>query len=255
VQPAPGGYASAHLPVAGRTPPSIEPSQAPPSDSGPFDFGQMDDQPPRRRGVGIAIALVGLLVVVAIGFAAKALFSGHSTTLDPGTATHTTGSPTGTATSQHASATASPTTHAGASAVIASIQSISPNTPDGEHQEEVGNAFDGNPATFWRTYTYKTANFGGLKPAVGLQLTFTQTSTVNTVTLHVNGTGGNVEVRTGDATTPTAGTVLASGPMSQDTVLHLSAPQTTQSLVIWFTQLPTAADGSLRVELTEIELS
>jgi hypothetical protein len=216
----------------------------------------MDDQPPRRTGMGIAIALVGLLVVVAIGFAAKALFSGHSTTLDPGTATHTTGqSPTGTATGPHASATPSPTTPAGASAVIASIQSISPNTPDGEHQEEVGNAFDGNPATFWRTYTYKTANFGGLKPAVGLQLMFTRTSTVNTVTLHVNGTGGSVEVRTGDATTATTGTVLASGPMSQDTVLHLSAPQTTQSLVIWFTQLPTTADGSLRVELTEIELS
>jgi hypothetical protein len=42
--------------------------------------------------------------------------------------------------------------------------------------------------------------------------------------------------------------------MSQDTVLHLSPAPTTSTLVIWFTELPTTADGSFRVELTEIAL-
>ena len=43
--------------------------------------------------------------------------------------------------------------------------------------------------------------------------------------------------------------------MSADTVLQLDPAQTGSSLTIWFTQLPTTADGSFRVELTEIQLS
>jgi hypothetical protein len=245
-------------PVAARaaapTPPSVPPAQTPPSDSGPFDFGSLDEGPPRRTGMGIAIAIVAVLVVVAIGFAAKALFSGHSATLNPGTAGHTSQqSPTGGSTSQQPSATAASSAPT-APPVISGITSIDPTGGSGDHQELVGRAFDGNPTTYWMSLTYKRNDFAGFKPALGLQLQLTATATIRTVTLHVNGTGGNVEIRTGDATTPTGGTVLASGPMSQDAVFTLNPTQTTSSLVIWFTQLPTTADGSFRIELTEIQL-
>ena len=103
--------------------------------------------------------------------------------------------------------------------------------------------------------TYKRDDFAGFKPAVGLALTLSEPATVSTVTLHVNGTGGNVEVRATDAASPTAGPVLASGPLSADTVLTLSTPTQTASIVLWFTSLAQTADGSNRIEITEITVS
>ena len=83
----------------------------------------------------------------------------------------------------------------------------------------------------------------------------TQKTTVSTVTLRTNSNGGNVEIRATDAANPTAGPVLASGPFGPETVFTLDPATETQSLVLWITQLPTAADGGFRLELTEIALS
>ena len=258
---APAGPAGAPGPgpAAHGGPPALPPtgpSQTPPQGPTPFDFGQLDDGPPRRTGMGIAIAIVAVLVVVAIAFAAKALFAGHDVALAPGAATHTgQQSPSGGPTSPQPSATPTATTTTStAPGVIASITSIDPTGGAGDHQELVGRAFDGDPSTYWMSFTYKRNDFAGFKPALGLQLQLARPATVRTVTLHVNGTGGNVEIRTGDATQPTGGTKLASGPMSPDAVFTLDPVQTTSSLVIWFTQLPTTADGSFRIELTEIQL-
>lgn len=255
----PSSFAPAQRPAA-----QYPPAQYPATEPDPFDFGRIDDEPPRRRvGTAIAIVVVGLLVVAGIAFAAKALFGGRGAESPGAAGTTTSQSPSagasGSASAGPSSAAPSgsptPTARPGATATIASIQSIDPSDADGEHQEAVARAFDGDPGTFWYTMTYKRDDFAGFKPAVGLALTLSEPATVSTVTLHVNGTGGNVEVRTGDATTPDSGTVLASGPMSADTVLQLDPAQTGSSLTIWFTQLPTTADGSFRVELTEIQLS
>ena len=94
-----------------------------------------------------------------------------------------------------------------------------------------------------------------MKPAVGFVLNLASPATVTSVTLHVNGTGGNVELRATDAASPTAGTALASGPLSADTVLTLSTPTKTSSIVLWFTALAQTADGSNRIEITEITVS
>lgn len=240
---------------AGAPPPRFEPSAA--GDPDPFDFGRLDEPAPRRTGMGIAVAIVAVLVVLAIAFAAKALFSGHTATADTdagGTGQH---SPTGAATSPQASPSPTPSpsaTAVGGTAVISGLTVINPDGSPGDHPELLSRAFDGDPSTYWMSMTYARANFGGLKPGLGLQVQLAQPTTVHTVTLHVNGTGGNVEIRTGDATQPTGGTLLASGPMSSDAVFTLDPAQTTSSLVIWFTQLPTASDGAFRIELTEIQL-
>ncbi len=42
---------------------------------------------------------------------------------------------------------------------------------DGEHDDEVGYATDGDPRTSWRTETYRERDFGGAKDGVGLILT------------------------------------------------------------------------------------
>jgi len=51
------------------------------------------------------------------------------------------------------------------------------------------------------------------------------------------------------------GPVLASGSFGPETNFPLVPPPDTQSLVLWVTELPTTADGSFRLELTEISLS
>ncbi len=140
--------------------------------------------------------------------------------------------------------------------VIASAQMIDP-PPGGdnnEHPEAVPLAIDGDPATFWYTRTYASPTFG-MKPGVGYAVTLAEPATVTTVTLLVNGTGGMVEVRATDPSTPTQGDVLASGALGPQTVLTLSAPTATQSIVLWFTALPQTPSALNRVELLEMQVS
>lgn len=139
---------------------------------------------------------------------------------------------------------------------IASGAQLDP-PPDGdenEHPEAVDLAIDGDPTTFWYSRTYRSATYG-MKDGIGYAVTLAEPAVVTTVTLAVNGTGGNVEVRVTDPSTPTEGEVLASGPLGPQTVLTLSTPTEAQHVVLWFTELPQADDGGNRVELAEIALS
>ncbi len=248
-------------PGAPAPPPAGSAARYPSGELDPFDFGNVDDEQPRRRpGTTIAIVLVGLLLVLAIVFAAKALFTGRGSSGNPGTAAGTsaqssTSSPSGTP-SATPSASPSPPTSAAAGAVpaISGITSIDQGDSDGEHEEAVGRAIDGDLSTNWYTMTYKSDDFAGFKTAVGLRLTLARPATVATVTLHANLAGGRVEVHAGDSPDPTQGAVLASGPMSQDTVLTLDPATTGTSLVVWITQLPATSDGQFRAEIAEIEL-
>ena len=55
-----------------------------------------------------------------------------------------------------------------AAVTIASVTSFDPHGDDREeHEDEVANLTDGNPATTWRTSNYNGANFAGIKPGVG----------------------------------------------------------------------------------------
>jgi len=141
--------------------------------------------------------------------------------------------------------------------VIASGQQLDP-PPDGddnEHPEAVPLAIDGDPATIWFTRTYRSPDFAGIKKGLGYAVNLAEPTTVSTVTLQVKGTGGRVEVRATDPSTPTQGSVLAEGALSADTVLTLSEPTKTQHIVLWFTALPQTADGKNRVELAEVSVS
>jgi hypothetical protein len=140
---------------------------------------------------------------------------------------------------------------------IASAAQVDP-PPGGdqnEHPEAVPFAIDGDPSTTWFTRTYNNPSFGGLKPGVGYAVTLAEPATVTTVTLLVQGSGGRVEVRATDAAAPTQGDVLAESALGEETVLTLAQPTETQSIVLWFTELPQAPDGANRLELAEVRLS
>ena len=74
-----------------------------------------------------------------------------------------------------------------ARAVTASSYDPAGNGGDGsEHPADAGNALDGDPATPWRTDTYRgSADFTGIKPGVGLILTAPEA--VAATTLHLTG--------------------------------------------------------------------
>ncbi|MDM8085190.1 protein kinase family protein [Cellulomonas cellasea] len=253
--------------------PAAPPPTAPPPSlpTSPFDFSSTadDDETVTTRRFDptkLVLLVVGALLVIGVIVALTSLFrpisgadddAGAAPAVTSGTQDESEQSPT-TEQQQSPSAEPSPsrTANSGAAPVIASATTIDPSDDDGEYEDVIGRAFDGDPATFWKTHTYNNANFlGPRKPKVGIVLTLDGSTTVSSVTLNVNGTGGQVEVREGTAADPESGSVLASGAMSADTVLEFSEPVTTDSLVIWFTELPTATSGGYLIELTEITLS
>ena len=254
-------------------PPPAVPATLPPlSDAGPepaWDggvgftddpFAFVEEEEPRRRfdPTALVLVIVGIAVLIGLVFAARALFA------SPDDRTPGTGQ---TEAEQEASTSAppaqSPATEptpdaaapAGAAPVIASIRTFDPTDEAGERVENVELAVDGDPSSFWFSYTYKQPDFGGLKDGIGLELTLAEEATVSGVTLHVNGTGGHAEVRATTGATPTEGDLLASATLSQDTDLTFTEPVQTSTLVVWFTELPTNAEGLFRIEVTEIEVS
>lgn len=138
--------------------------------------------------------------------------------------------------------------------VIAGVTTIDPSDDNGEKEELIPRIWDGDPNTAWYTHTYNRPDFAGFKNAVGIAITLAEPATVNEVTLQVNGSGGNVEVRATDAANPTAGDVLASGPLNGTTVLTFSQPTETQNIVLWFTALAQTPDGKNRIEISELSI-
>jgi len=250
------------VPPARPSPPWSEPER--PSGFG-LPFGDRTDEPEsfaerRFDPTKLVIAFVAVAVVIGVVIAFQLLTKPVTPRTDvvpapvvTSSAPVTSAPPAGAAAQPTSAAPTAPT---GGAPVIASVSTIDPSDPTtGEHPELAARAVDGNPATAWYTRTYNKPNFGGIKPAVGFVLTLSSPATVTSVTLHVNGTGGNVELRATDAASPTAGPVLASGPLSADTVLTLSTPTKASSIVLWFTALAQTADGSNRIEITEITVS
>lgn len=140
--------------------------------------------------------------------------------------------------------------------VIVGAQQLDPPPGDSnEHPEAVDRAIDSDPSTFWYTRTYSTPNFGNLKNGVGYGVTFQVPSGVKEVKLLTNNTGGNVEVRSTQLTDPSGGDLLASGPLSSETVFTLEETVTTQNIVLWFTELPQNSEGRYLVQLYEIQIS
>lgn len=148
-----------------------------------------------------------------------------------------------------------PDQETGAPPRIASGLQLDPEGDGNEHPEAVDRAYDQDPASFWFSRTYRSPQYGGLKAGIGYAITLEAPATVSAVYLSTNNTGGRVEVRVGDGSSPTSGEVLASAPLEAETVLTLSAPTDTDGLVLWFPELPAAADGGLRLEIRDIFLS
>jgi eukaryotic-like serine/threonine-protein kinase len=140
--------------------------------------------------------------------------------------------------------------------------------PRGNRSEVKGaeKVIDGNESTGWSTEHYQQANFGGIKPGMGILINLGEAKKVTAVKVSVNTQGASVSLRAGtadpgdttegDKTIADGFTVL--GPTLDDfpgTNMVLPVPesqQTVQYLLVWITKLPQTAPGSFALTINEI---
>lgn len=249
----------------GRPPAIVPGASSEPEEHHTFDelLGKSTDVLVRKRfdPTPIVLALVAIAIVIGVVMAWQAL-----TRPAPPLAGSTDGvvdvsrtpsaSPTDATDTPTPTETPSQTQAPTVAPVIASAQQVDP-PPDGdnnEHPELVDRAIDGDPSTMWVSRTYKSPTYG-MKKGIGFAVLLQQPATVTQVTLQTSSSGGTVEVRATTPDKPTDGPVLASGSLTAGTtVLTLSKPVETGSIVLWWTALPQTADGSNRIELAEVSV-
>jgi serine/threonine-protein kinase len=216
--------------------------------------------PPRLRGR--RLWPIGLLVLVLAAGIAWAAYLGSSLG-DGGDA----GSAAAAASTGAPVTTAPPvTTTAVTGAPVTGLTATSYDpTGDGgdgaEHSADAANALDGDPATRWRTDTYRgTPAFNGTKPGVGLILSAPTPVTAATLHLQAGIGGWTGRVYTATGTTPPAG-IEGWKPVSEPFVARtvpmdvpLTAGPSTLYL-IWITKLaPTGSGTGYAASITDAQL-
>lgn len=129
---------------------------------------------------------------------------------------------------------------------IVDVTAWDPFGENGENDEEAPLANDNDPSTAWTTMTYYgQAEFGGLKPGLGLILDLGETKDVSEVRVNVGGNGTDFEIRVAPGVTDEPPASIdqyqvqgkatgASGP----TDVKLNRPVTTRYVLVWLTKLP-----------------
>jgi putative peptidoglycan lipid II flippase len=149
---------------------------------------------------------------------------------------------------------------------IASARDFDPQGEDKtENPDEVNLAYDGNPATRWRTVQYfGNPKLGNLKRGVGLVLDLSAPQSVRSVQLKLSGTGTNVEFRvpqTDPAQTPKPPmssdkrwrTVAAESRAGESATLTAEQGVTTRYVLVYLTSLPKEGNG-YRGGIYEVEV-
>jgi hypothetical protein len=98
---------------------------------------------------------------------------------------------------------------------------------------------DGNPATAWKTDTYRK-QFPSFKPGIGLLVSFPQPVNPSRISIDSPSPGTQVEIRTAPSANPALGdtAVLANATLTAgSTTIDLSRPAQTQHILIWITRL------------------
>ncbi len=204
--------------------------------SEPDDVWQDEDRipdgrrdPARRRNLMIGLAVLGVGVLIVLGYLGVQLGSlfGESG-----------GSPP-VVVGPQAPAAAAPVEPGGRAPVTNVSFSVFDPTGDGDNGNTVNRVTDGDPASVWKTQEYRQ-QLPALKPGVGLMASFVSTEQLADLTIDSPSPGTVVEVRsapTADAaladTVPITTVTLQQGR----TTVPLASSQPTQHLLLWITKL------------------
>ncbi|MEZ7897263.1 MAG: murein biosynthesis integral membrane protein MurJ [Flaviflexus sp.] len=225
------------------------------------------EEEPKKRGINttaIVLILIALLVVVAGVFAINNLTRGTDPvtieTTDDESLPEDTNAPDGEGGEQSTEPTEEETEEELPEPVIASATllnpqaaQLDPTTVDSQDNPgSIPNTVDGDPATTWSSWWYSDPAFWQ-KDGIGIEITLAEETEINEVVLNVDGNGGLVQWRDTVRDAPNSGQVIAEGSMSAETVLTASEPVRTQTIILWFEDLPTAnSDGQYRIDISEI---
>lgn len=219
---------------------------------------------PRMRVLGVAAALLGVAVLAGslFGVALAKLAPRHSA---GATASHPQGRsgaarPTrpGSATappSAPAAPSAGPSTVPGTPLALANVTVLDPVGDEG--RASAAAAHDGNPATSWSTQHYTTADFGRLKPGVGLLVDLGAPQPVGKVTATMAVPGATVDLRAGNNVPHSAADlpVVAAAQQAGGTATYAPNPGTTARYwLVWVSQLPASPEG-YRTGISELAFS
>jgi eukaryotic-like serine/threonine-protein kinase len=235
---------------------------APVSGTGPIRFSPTGDEGPTRpSGRKIALGLAGLLVVGVLGLLVGVnLLVGEDTPSDPAA------NPEPAATGTAPPASGQPPSGEVAPIPLEPSQVRVVDPPNGNRAELVGveTIVDDDLSDGWASDTYTTADFGSIKPGMGILINLGQPRHVATVRVELGAAGATAEIRAGneDPGNDTAGdeqiyqTYEPVGEPQQQggTTMVFSSfdPQATyQYLMVWFTELPPDGDG-FRVEVQQV---
>ncbi|SFP66891.1 hypothetical protein SAMN05660464_3846 [Geodermatophilus dictyosporus] len=215
-------------------------------DGAPDDEDPAEDRagsPTRRRLLVVGLPLLALLLVIALAYwVGTSVLSVADEEVDrvPGAA------PPAPSTSPAAETAAAPAPDAAPAAITGGTVLDPFGDGEPENVDDVPASFDGDPATAWSTLTYRgSADFGNLKPGVGVVYDLGSAQPVAGVTLTTSTPGITVEVRTGDSPDGDLESyaVAAGGTVEGTGELAFEEPVTTQYVVVWVTGLVPADDG------------
>ncbi|MDX6631594.1 MAG: eukaryotic-like serine/threonine-protein kinase [Gaiellales bacterium] len=218
------------------------------------------------RSYGRRVWPIGLLLLVLAAGIGWAVYLGSS--LGDGGKPGPTAAPgstaTSTATSTGGPGTTTSTTPAGVAVSGLTATSYDPSSDGGdgdEHPADTANALDGDPATTWRTDTYRgSPEFNGSKPGVGLILTAPSAVRATALRLQAGIGDWTGRVYTAPGTSPPAsisGWTPASAPFRARTVpmdvpLH-GGPS--RLYLIWISRLvPTETGSGFAASITDVRL-
>ncbi|MEU4985094.1 protein kinase family protein [Streptomyces sp. NPDC021969] len=141
---------------------------------------------------------------------------------------------------------------------IAGAHDYDPFGSDGsEYPENVGKAYDGDPGTYWQTSHYASADFGRLKPGVGIVVDLGKVQQVGKVALTLGG-DTSVELRSaGDTDSEPQsfeGYEKVAGGNGTTVDLKPDKAVKTRYLLVWLTELPVT-DGQFRGRVADIKVT
>jgi eukaryotic-like serine/threonine-protein kinase len=138
---------------------------------------------------------------------------------------------------------------------ITAATAFDPFGDNSENDSQLPSLLDGDDGTAWRSETYNTADFGGLKDGVGFYVTLEGTQTVSAVALDIVSAGLNAQISVSTGEPPAdPGAWDAVGEITngegRETV-ELDEPAEADHVLVWITA-PLPATGGNRAELAGI---
>lgn len=236
-----------------------------------------------ERGTGaqtavVMLVLLGLLgLAVVLGWSAIRGLGGDDQTADgsgdPGLVTQSaeptpgpadpegqteapaeTGAPTKSEEPTGSAAPTAPPATGGDALPVLGITSFDPQGDGDENSDLAPLAVDGDPETLWRSHTYLSADWGGLKTGTGLILDLGEGATVGEVTIELGEGDMGMSVYLSETATMDGAVELGSqGEASGTVTVTPGEPATGRYLIVWFSRAWTSPEGEI-VSVREISV-